>query len=533
MVVVTVLVEPRMPTAMQAAMSRANSSVGRVWPACVELDKKSHVVGIRNAAINRALSKKWGQGTVYVKVLEVSQAQRAKGLSMNPTVTVAFSQSIDKIKKISIKNHVREGITSADLDERQLAALGLYWNEGRYWTKVEEDDEARSEEESESGSLPEMEDEAGELGAETKESYASVVANQAERAAVAAASEARVAVEAAAQLEAAMAAADLAKGGAEAALLAREVAEIEAATAAHEAQEVLLAMAEDEAVAEAAAEVALAATVAAKMAADDAVARATPTPMRPSTMRVTPEGVDYAVTRSAAAKKAALEAKAPRLAREAAAAAKAAMDRAASVAAMEEDELVEAAAEGGCAMARPGLRKLLAATGCRAEEFRSLGGLGEAGYEAVLADVVEAGYRLTALEKVLLKKYVAPECEAPRNSGARREGRMVEIDIEEVVSDGGIDRVRDGGAGAASGGAGEGAGGCSSEPSGVACGGVGELVEAVGGVHAHRVCERCRAGGATRKRGAEGGATEAGGGARAVAGEGARNVGRGVQGGGE
>ena len=251
---------------------------------------------------------------------------------------------------------------------------------------------------------------------------------------MAAASEARVAVEAAAQLEAAMAAADLAKGGAEAALLAREVAEIEAATAAHEAQEVLLAMAEDEAVAEAAAEVALAATVAAKMAADDAVARATPTPMRPSTMRVTPEGVDYAVTRSAAAKKAALEAKAPRLAREAAAAAKAAMDRAASVAAMEEDELVEAAAEGGCAMARPGLRKLLAATGCRAEEFRSLGGLGEAGYEAVLADVVEAGYRLTALEKVLLKKYVAPECEAPRDSGARRQGRMVDIDIEEVVS---------------------------------------------------------------------------------------------------
>ena len=153
--------------------------------------------------------------------------------------TVAFSQSIDKIKKINIKNYVRESITSADLDERQLAALGLYWNEGRYWTKVEEDEEARSEEESESGSLPEME-EAGELGAGTKEAYASVVASQAERAAVAAASEARVAVEAAAQLEAAMAAAELAKGGAEAALLAREVAEIEAATAAHdEAQEVL------------------------------------------------------------------------------------------------------------------------------------------------------------------------------------------------------------------------------------------------------------------------------------------------------
>ena len=74
LLVVAVLVEPRMPTAMQAAMARANSAVGRVWPACVELDKKSHVVGVRNASINRALSKRWAHGVIYVKVIEVSQA---------------------------------------------------------------------------------------------------------------------------------------------------------------------------------------------------------------------------------------------------------------------------------------------------------------------------------------------------------------------------------------------------------------------------------------------------------------------------
>ena len=134
---------------MQAAMSRANSAVDRVWPACVELDKKSHVVGVRNAGINRALSKRWAQGTIYVKVIEVSQAQRAKGLSMNPTVTVSFSQSKNKIEKMSVNNYLKEGITSADLDEKQLSALGLYWNEGRYWTKEEEEAVAKAEEEAE------------------------------------------------------------------------------------------------------------------------------------------------------------------------------------------------------------------------------------------------------------------------------------------------------------------------------------------------------------------------------------------------
>ena len=431
--VVAVLVEPRMPTAMQAAMSRANSAVDRVWPACVELDKKSHVVGVRNAGINRALSKRWAQGTIYVKVIEVSQAQRAKGLSMNPTVTVSFSQSKNKIEKMSVNNYLKEGITSADLDEKQLSALGLYWNEGRYWTKEEEEaEELLSEEEYESDDLPELE-EVDSLGTKAKGSYAAAVAGQAERAAVTAAMEARVAIEATAQLEAAEAAAKLASGGVDAAHLARQVAEIEAATAAQVARESLLAAAENEAAAEASAAEAVAASVAARMAADDAMARATPTPKRPTTMRVTPEGVSHAVTRSGAAKSAALEARAPSLAREAAAAAKAAANAAATIAAVELDELVIAALEVGCSMARAGLRKL-AAMGCGADEFRALGDLGEAGFVAVLADTNEAGYHFTELEKVLLKKHMVPEVEAPMMGGSNGSGRVIEIDIDEVAS---------------------------------------------------------------------------------------------------
>ena len=295
--VVAVLVEPRMPTAMQAAMARANSAVGRVWPACVELDKKSHVVGVRNASINRALSKRWAHGVIYVKVIEVSQAQRARGLSMNPTVTVSFSHSKEKIERMSVDNYLRESITCADLDEKQLSALGLYWNEGRYWTREEEEaEESPPAEECESDDLPELE-EVDSLGTKAKGSYAAAVAGQAERAAVAAAMEERVAIEAAAQLEAAEAAKELASGGVGAAHLARQVAEIEAATAAQVARESLLAAAANEAAAEAAAAEALAASVAARMAADDAMARATPTPKRPTTMRVTPEGVTPAVTR--------------------------------------------------------------------------------------------------------------------------------------------------------------------------------------------------------------------------------------------
>ena len=54
-------------------MSRMNSAVGRVWPARVELDKQNHVVRMRNAHVNRALSHRWKQGPIFVKVIEVSK----------------------------------------------------------------------------------------------------------------------------------------------------------------------------------------------------------------------------------------------------------------------------------------------------------------------------------------------------------------------------------------------------------------------------------------------------------------------------
>ena len=126
-----------MPTAMQAAMSRANSSVGRIWSANVELDMKKHVQRVRNAGINRALKSKWEQGPVYVRVVEVSQAQQMRGLSLNPTVTVAFSLSLARLEKMTVNTYKKEALVYADLDEKQLSALGLNWHTGRYWTEEE------------------------------------------------------------------------------------------------------------------------------------------------------------------------------------------------------------------------------------------------------------------------------------------------------------------------------------------------------------------------------------------------------------
>ena len=78
-----------------------------------------------------------------------------QGLSMNPTVTVAFSQSESKIEKMSISNYKREALVYSDLDEKQLSALGLNWNDGSYWMKEEEVVELESEQEED---LQELED---------------------------------------------------------------------------------------------------------------------------------------------------------------------------------------------------------------------------------------------------------------------------------------------------------------------------------------------------------------------------------------
>ena len=427
---------------MQAAMSRMNSAVGRVWPARVELDKQNHVVRMRNANINRALSHRWKQGPIFVKVLEISEAQRLKGLSENPTVTVTFSMSLAKIKKMTVGNHRKEGIMSVDLDERQLAALGLNWSEGRFWTKEEEDDEMKSDQSSDSEELPELEevgDDAAGAGSEVSQgNWASVVAGNAERAAeAAAAEEARVAVEAAAQMEAAAAAAAVAEGAVEDAHLAREVAEIDAATAAKRAQGLLAMAKEKEREAEAAAAAAAEAAAAARMAAEDAMVRATPTLERAATMRVTPPMVTSAATRSMTAREAARAAEAPGLARKAASAAEAAVEVAATVVASVEEEMWRVAGVVGCSMARQGLRKLIDG-GYGPEELASLGGLGEEIYDGVLADAVGAGRPLTALEKAALKKYMVLQVETPKKSSAEiGGGRLIDFDeVESVASSG-------------------------------------------------------------------------------------------------
>ena len=119
---------------------------------------KKAVVRIRNAAINRVLSPLWAKGPVFVRVIEVSEAQRLKGMTMNPSVTVAFSQSMAKIERMNVNNYKKESLVFADLDEAQLSALGLNWIEGRFWTKEEEERELESSEEDEDDP-PELEDE--------------------------------------------------------------------------------------------------------------------------------------------------------------------------------------------------------------------------------------------------------------------------------------------------------------------------------------------------------------------------------------
>ena len=400
----------------------------------MELDMKKHVQRVRNAGINRALKSKWEQGPVFVRVMEVSQAQQMRGLSMNPTVTVAFSQSMAKLEKMTINTYKKEALVYADLDEKQLSALGLNWHNGRYWTKEEEEEESESEQEE---SLPGLEDaeeadeaDAALLGRQARSDWAAVVSGEAERETAGAAADACVAFEVGEQLQAAVAAATVAAGDVAEARLAREVAEIEAAVAAQAAQEVLLTAAARESAAEAAAEEAMAATAAVRMAADDALARATPTPARPTTVRVTPEGVTPAVTRSAAAKEVTRVARVASVSREAAATAKAAIAAAAEVLASTEEELVEAASMMSCSLSRAGLRKL-AGGGYGAPELRDLRAGGEVLYEGVVEDVVNSGARLTALERAALKKYMVPEVVAPKKGGSQG-GRV--IDIEEVMS---------------------------------------------------------------------------------------------------
>ena len=145
----------------------------------------------------------------------------------------------------------------------------------------------------------------------------------------------------------------------------------------------------------------MAATAAVRVAADDALARATPTPAKPTTVRVTPEGVTPAVTRSAAAKEVTRVARAASVSREAAATAKAAIAAAAEVLDSTEEELVEMASSVSCSLSRAGLRKL-AGGGYGAPELRDLRAGGEGLYEGVVEDVINSGARFTALERAAL-----------------------------------------------------------------------------------------------------------------------------------
>ena len=411
--------------------------MGRVWRANVELNQKKAVVRIRNAAINRVLSPLWASGPVFVRVIEVSEAQRVKGMTVNPSVTVAFSQSMAKIEGMTVNNYKKESLVFADLDEAQLSALGLNWIEGRFWTKEEEEMELEMEpSDDEDSDPPELEEasEAEEVEAEVVEAHriadwAAVVSGNAERASAMVAAEARVAVEAASQLEAAVAAAAMADDDASAAHLAREAAKMEAARATKIARETLLAAEAREAAADDAAEAAVEAAVAARFAAEDALVRATPKHARPTTMRITPEMVTPAVTRAGAVRSAAREAKATGEAREAAAAARAAAAAAVAVSDGVE-EMMRVAKELGCSMTRTGLKKLVAC----GYEAESLGALVDGGaelYAEVVAEMEGGATPLNALERASLKKFMVSGAVMKATSGGAG-GRL--IDIADVCS---------------------------------------------------------------------------------------------------
>ena len=386
-----------MPTVMQAAMSRAQSAVGRVWRAEVELDEKTRVVRLRNGDVNRVLAPLWAKGPVYVKVLSVSEKQRKIGLSVNPTVTVVFSRSETECRGMTTTNYQKKAVAVADLNENQLSALGLCWNDGRYWTKEEEraalempdlEDEEQAEAEAleaaaaaeaDAVAAAEAEASAAALDARRDAAWAVEASMRIEREAAAAADEARAALEAAAREEAAAAAA--ANSVAADASLARDIAEVDAATATREAHERLAYAGEAEETAEAAALAAVAATVAAGVAAREAGARAAPTPPEwtsaPTPLVATPAAavreasptwrVTPAVTRSVA-KERLREARASRAAEDEAAAAKAA---AALESASLVEEMVAAAASVACSMARAGLKKLLA-SGYGPDDLRAM-----------------------------------------------------------------------------------------------------------------------------------------------------------------
>ena len=467
-------------------MARARELVGRQWAIKTELNADGRVVSLRTGKLNDILAvmRPSGNEPVYARVMELSESSRLLTPSMYPTVTVVFSTDEEKIKAVTLRTYKEAVKVRFDLTEGKVAALGLRWEEGRFWTDEELAKEVAVDEVCvRPGLLTEAEVDAAAnaaavaLEAEKEAAWAKGVLDQAEQVAAEAADEAAWAVSTAAELEdAAAAAAVLVVEGGPNSVVVLEAADKEASKAANEAAAAL----EEVQVRESEKEAAL-------VQAARAQARVSPVPMvtpavTRSRMRLS-EALEKRASQgrasaavaaaSAAASRAAASA-AEKLAaeeRDGAAAAAAAMETSMAAAAAakwaaevargdpEPERLVEeclaAANEKGLRLLKGGVRKMLR-IGYGAEEMELMGEAGEAAYEELLTDAANCGVVFIALERAALKDFmVAKEAPVARQRGgsnrggsetmrkaAAGRGRVVEItevdsvDSEEEESDG-------------------------------------------------------------------------------------------------
>ena len=160
---------------------------------------------------------------VYARVMELSESSRTSTPGLHPTVTVVFSTDKARIEAVTLRTYKEVMQVQHDLTEAKVAALGLRWEEGRFWTESERatDDGALDEDfgpaptlVTESEVVAAAEAAAAELELENEAAWAKVALDQAARMASEAADDAAEAVSLAAELEeAASAAAVMAVGG--------------------------------------------------------------------------------------------------------------------------------------------------------------------------------------------------------------------------------------------------------------------------------------------------------------------------------
>ena len=96
---------------------------------------------MRHAKLNEKLVPMRAAGRVFARVLEVSVSTRTGAPSLYPTVTVAFSNDEAELRVVTRQGFGHLEVVH-DLTEDKLAAVGLKWEDGRFWTEEERDREA-------------------------------------------------------------------------------------------------------------------------------------------------------------------------------------------------------------------------------------------------------------------------------------------------------------------------------------------------------------------------------------------------------